>query len=512
MASVPRSDASDCRVLDSKESNVPDGFKPHHEAVGMGRENFTPLDIVKEIWAGLGLPETSLDSVILPGSNSGPALPSSYRIGCLAQSSIAVSALAAALIHSTRNGSPVPTVTVPQRHAVVEFKSVQFCSIQGEPERIPRPPVLGLHKTADGYIRIHDAFPNHRDGALQLLGLPLTASRSDVADKTRQWNSIDLETAGLQHKLAMYALRSYKEWDALPQAAAIDKFPISMQRICNGPAGLPPRMAPGNDRCLRGLRVLELTRVIAGPLAGRTLAAHGADVLWVTCPSLPDLPAVDRDLARGKRSIQLDVRDATGKAKLLELIASCDVFIQGYRPGSLAARGLAPEQLAEINPSIICANMSAFGPEGPWKERRGFDSLVQTASGMNVSEAEHYGGGEAARILPCQALDHGSGYLLAAGICAALWRRVTEGGAWRVDVSLAGTMKYLRSLGQYEGKSGFECADVGSPEEVEEFLETRQSGFGPLRAVRHSASVDGCEPGWDLMPKPLGSDEPEWLS
>ncbi|EOD45782.1 putative caib baif family enzyme protein [Neofusicoccum parvum UCRNP2] len=286
MASVPRSDASDSRVLDAKESNVPDGFKPHHEAVGMGRENFTPLDIVKEIWAGLGLPETSLDS---------------------------------------------------------------------------------------------------------LLGLSPTASRSDVADKTRQWNSIDLETAGLQNKLAMYALRSYKEWDALPQAAAIDKFPISIQRICNGPASLPPRVAPGNDRCLRGLRVLELTRVIAGPLAGRTLAAHGADVLWVTCPSLPDLPAVDRDLARGKRSIQLDLRDAAGKAKLLGLIASCDVFIQGYRPGSLAARGLAPEQLAEINPGIVCANMSAFGPEGPWKERRGFDSLVQTASGMNVSEAEHYG-------------------------------------------------------------------------------------------------------------------------
>lgn len=179
----------------------------------------------------------------------------------------------------------------------------------------------------------------------------------------------------------MYALRSYAEWDALPQSRAIDSFPIPIQRLADGPAGLPPRLFPGAGQCLRGLRVLELTRVIAGPLAGRTLAAHGADVLWVTSPHLPDLPVVDRDPARGKRSVQLDIRDPGGKAELVELIKSCDVFIQGYRPGALAALGLAPETLVELNPGIVIANMSAFGPAGPWAGRRGFDSLVQNVCG-----------------------------------------------------------------------------------------------------------------------------------
>lgn len=131
---------------------------------------------------------------------------------------------------------------------------------------------------------------------------------------------------------------------------------------------------------------------------------------------------------------------------------------------------------------------------------------------MNVSEAEHYGEGERARPTPCQALDHGAGYLLATGVCAALHRRAIDGGTYCVQVSLAGVMKYLRSLGQYEGRSGFDCADIDSPEQIGEFLEGRESEFGELKAVRHSAAIEGCAPGWDYMPKQLGSDEAKWLS
>lgn len=507
---TPHHDGSDPGVFDSSSTTTNNEAVIIHEGVNVNRAHFTASDIVEEIWKGLGLPEAALASVNLDSATT-PAIPSSYRIGCLAQSSIALSALTAALFHSVRNKSHVPKVAVPRKHAMVEFKSVQFCTLQGEPKSPPKRPVLGLHQTANGHIRIHDAFPNHRDGALKLLGLPLDATHADVAAKTRHWNSIDLETTGLQNRLAMYALRSYAEWDALPQSRAIASFPIPIQRLADGPAGLPPRLSPGADQCLRGLRVLELTRVIAGPLAGRTLAAHGADVLWVTSPHLPDLPVVDRDLARGKRSVQLDIRDPGGKAELVELIKSCDVFIQGYRPGALAALGLAPETLVELNPGIVIANMSAFGPAGPWAGRRGFDSLVQTCAGMNVSEAEHFGGGQAARIMPCQALDHGSGYLLAAGIIAALYKRAVDGGAYRVDVSLAGTMKYLRSLGQYRESSGFNCPDI-TAEAAEGFLETKKSGFGQLRGVRHCAQVEGCRTGWDRMPGPLGSDRKEWLS
>ncbi|KAK0663268.1 Formyl-CoA:oxalate CoA-transferase [Lasiodiplodia hormozganensis] len=396
---------------------------------------------------------------------------------------------------------------------MVEFKSEKLYVLDGKPAPSAWGAIGGLHATADGYVRIHDSFPNHRNGALRLLGLDSTATRSEVTRETKNWASIDLETVALQDKLVIYALRAYQQWDVFPQAKALSDFPIAIEKLsAAGTAGLPSRMGPGNDRSLRGLRVLELSRVIAAPLAGKTLAAHGADVLWVTSPTLPDLPAIDREFGRGKRTIQLDIRTPEDKERLFELIRTCDVLIQGFRPGSLAAQGLAPEQLVALNPNIVCANMSAFGPDGPWAGRRGFDSIVQTCSGMNVSEAEHYGQGEPARPTPCQALDHGAGYLLATGVCAALYRRAVEGGSYRVDVSLAGVMKYLRSLGQYEGRSGFDCADILSPDQVEKFLETRQSGFGTLKAVRHSAVIEGCAPGWDFMPKPLGSDKAEWLS
>lgn len=233
--------------------------------------------------------------------------------------------------------------------------------------------------------------------------------------------------------------------------------------------------------------------------------------MWITSPSLPDLPDTDIDVSRGKRTIQLDIEKGDDKAKLLELIRTADVFIQSYRPGSLAAQGLSNEELLALNPRLIIASLNAYGPAGPWSQRRGFDSLVQTCSGINVADAERYGASEVARVLPCQALDHGSGYLLATGIMAALYKRATEGGSYEVKVSLAGVMRYLRSLGQYEGKTGFDRKDFKRPEDVNEYLETRQTGFGELQAVRHAARINGLDIGWEHMPKPLGSDEAVWL-
>lgn len=208
--------------------------------------------------------------------------------------------------------------------------------------------------------------------------------------------------------------------------------------------------------------------------------------------------------------MQLNIKQSDDKAKLLELLRTADVFIQSYRPGSLAAQGLSNDELLALNPGLIIASLNAYGPDGPWSQRRGFDSLVQTCSGINVAEAERFGADEPARVLPCQALDHGSGYLLATGIMAALYKRATEGGSYEVKVSLAGVMKYLRSLGQYEGKSGFLRKGFKGPEDVVDYLETRETGFGELKAVKHAASIDGVTVGWQHMPKPLGSDEPAW--
>ncbi|KAM0247257.1 hypothetical protein ACHAQJ_009908 [Trichoderma viride] len=482
----------------------------------INRTSFSAADIVKDIWSSLHLPAHALSSLNLPGNQTAPAAPSSFKIGHLAQSSIALSALSASLLQdgrsspSSSSSSSIPRVSVPLDHAVIEFKSERLYNIDNQPLESVWGSIGGLHKTADGFVRIHDNFPCHALGTLELLGLPPDASRQDVAAKVAQWKSIDLENAGTEKgKLAIYALRTYSEWDAHPQSAAIDDNPILLKQLAQGP---PKSLPKTTNRCLQGVRVVEMSRVIAAPVAGKTLAAHGADVLWVTSPNLPNQPVLDRDLSRGKRTIQLDIHNPSDKERLLELLRTCDVFIQGFRPGSLASYGLSPQDLQKINPDIICANLSAFGPSGPWSQRRGFDSLVQTCSGMNVSEAEHFGAGEPTRALPCQGLDHAGGYLLATGIMAALYQRSQLGGSWVVDVSLAGVMKYLRSLGQYPDKTGFESRDFVTQADVPtEYLETRDTAFGSMTAVRHSASVEGCEVGWEEMPKPLGSDKAKWL-
>ncbi|KAH7065754.1 CoA-transferase family III domain-containing protein [Paraphoma chrysanthemicola] len=475
----------------------------------MDRSHFKISDSVAHIWMDiLGLPETALSAI--ETSPDAGCYPSSFKVEHLARCTIYSAALSAALLWSVRHDCAVPRVRVPSEHACVEFKSERLYVLNGKAAPSSWGSIGGLHETADGHVRMHDSFPNHRENALKVLGLQRDASRSEVAAKVKTWNSVELETEAFQRGAVMVALRSLKEWDVLPQARAVADYPILLRRIASSP---PPKVAPSThfDKCLRGIRVVEMSRVIAAPVAGKTMAAHGADVIWITSPTLPDLPDLDVDVSRGKRTVSLDVKQAGDKAKLMDLIRTADVFIQGYRPGSLAAQGLSAEELVRINPNLIIASLSAYGPDGPWSQNRGFDSLVQTCSGINVEDATRFGAHEPARVLPCQALDHGAGYLLATGINAALYKRTIHGGAYDVQVSLAGVMKYLRSLGQYEGKSGFERKDFGSPADVDAYLETRQTGYGQLRAVKHSATIEGLEVGWEEMPKPLGSDQPVWL-
>lgn len=517
----------------------------------MDHTTLTAHEVVALLWQHLDLPPSALDSLDLPGDSLAPAAPSSFKLGILAQASIALSALSAGLVHTlkkkeeneTQNGNgnennnlphPIPKVTIPLPRALTEFKSQDLLILNGAPLTTPSPsapkPIGGLHATLDGHVRIHDGFAIHRARTKTLLQCPTTGpeDRDLIASRVALWPSLDFEAAAADAGLAAAALRSYAQWDATPQAQALGDFPISLCKVADAPAGLPPSLlragGGSGDKCLRGLRVVELTRVIAGPVAGRTLAAHGADVVWVTSPGLEDQPALDRDMGRGKRTVRLDLDKAADFARLENLLADADVFLQSYRPGSLARRGLSPEKLAAMKSQsqknqskktgIITASLSAYGPSGPWSQRRGFDSLVQTCSGLNVSEAQHAGQGEVARPLPCQALDHASGYFLAAGIAAAVYRQATEGGSWDVSVSLAGTGRFLKGLGQFEGDVGFR-EGVGMPKCQEDvdaaWLEERECGFGVIRGLKHSAQVEGVEVGCNIMPKPLGEDRVEWL-
>jgi crotonobetainyl-CoA:carnitine CoA-transferase CaiB-like acyl-CoA transferase len=430
-------------------------------------------------------------------------LPSSFAVGLAAQTSIAATGLAAAALWQQRGGAP-QRVAVDMRHAGVEFRSERYLRIDGQPAPEAWDPIAGLYPTGDGgWVRLHTNFPHHRDGILHLLGCAY--NRQAVTDALRGWQAEAFEAAAASAGLCVTALRDFTQWDAHPQGRAIPPHPLSIEKIGDAPARA---LSPGADRPLSGVRVLDLTRVIAGPLAGRTLAAHGADVLLVTAAHLPSIPPLVIDTGRGKRNTALDLRTPEGKAALHALLRDADIFLQGYRPGGLAALGFGPEELAARYPGLVCVSLSAYGHAGPWADRRGFDSLTQTASGLNVAEAQA-AGADTPRALPAQVLDHASGYLLAFGAMAALHRRATEGGSWLVRVSLAATGRWLRELGRVP--DGFACPDPGI-EDVADLLERTPSGFGELTAVRHAAILSETPARWALPSVPLGTHPPEWAN
>ena len=269
-----------------------------------------------------------------------------------------------------------------------------------------------------------------------------------------------------------------------------------------------PRQNPGpeGDRPLAGLRVLDLSRVIAGPVAGRTLAAHGADVLLISGPDLPFIPWLTIDTGRGKLTSFVELRSEQGRQVLRDLLADADIFSQGYRPQSIAALGFSPEDAAKINPGIVYVSLSAYGHAGPWAGRRGFDSLVQTATGFNHAEGEA-AGVEGPKELPAQMLDHGTGYLMAFGAMMAKARQAREGGSWHVRVSLARTGQWLWNLGRVA--DGFAIEDLKG-EAVKPLIEEIPSGFGPLRSVKHSAMLSKTPAFWARPAMPLGSHPPQW--
>ncbi|MEO8299740.1 MAG: CoA transferase, partial [Burkholderiales bacterium] len=193
---------------------------------------------------------------------------------------------------------------------------------------------------------------------------------------------------------------------------------------------------------------------------------------------------------------------AAGRDTLRGLARQAHVFLQGYRPGALAGRGFAPEALARLAPGIVCVSLSAYGAEGPWAGRRGFDSLVQAATGFNLAEAAAFGAAEP-KALPLQILDYAAGYLLAFGAQAALLRQAGEGGSWHVQVSLAGVGHWLRSLGRVDG-SGAKRPSLAP------YLEAADSGFGRLQSVRHAAQFSATPVQWRRPAMPPGTHAPRW--
>lgn len=377
------------------------------------------VGLVQEVWRAV---------------HGGDPPPVSLRIcgstglgGRLAVPALALGAVAAQLRAAHRlsaaSGQDAP-LDLDAGHVGLAFRSERYARLDGRPVGPGFAPLSRFWRTADGWLRLHGNYPHHRAAALAVLG-------DDVEAAALRWQAEELETAVVDAGGAAAAVRTGAEWLAHPQGQAVAELPLlSLRRSADGPLRAVE---------LLGLRVLDLTRVIAGPVATRTLASHGADVLRIDGPHLPDDPGGLLDTGSGKRHVVLDLTSAGGRRTVEELLADADVVVQGYRPGALDAFGLDPVALAERHPHLVVVRLSAWGSAGPWRHRRGFDSLVQAATGI----ASVYGTPDGPGALPAQALDHATGHLAAAVVLAALARQRVEGGGWHGELSLAQTARWL---------------------------------------------------------------------
>ncbi|ANB74768.1 carnitine dehydratase [Paraburkholderia phytofirmans OLGA172] len=461
----------------------------------------TPELALQHIWTLAGCDPTALRSVSLSGDD--PGLPSVFRVGSLASATIAATGLAAADYHRLRTGHR-QHVAVQMRRALASFRSERYLRIDDGPPPALRDPVTGFYATRDGRrIQLHTNFPHHLQGVLEVLGCE--NDRAAVAAAIRHWDGAKLDQTLADAGLCAALIRTPDEWAVLEQAQALAGLPLfEIERIGDAPVE-PPRRGDAN-RPLAGVRVLDLSRIIAGPVAGRALAHHGADVLMINGPHLPNIAPLVIDNGRGKRSAVVDLRDAPGRETLRGLAGGADVFLQAYRPGALAARGFGPEELARVRPGIVYVSVSAYGHEGPWAQRRGFDSLVQSASGIAWTERQAAGWDEP-KHLPCQALDHATGYLAAFGAMVALARRATEGGSWHVRLSLAQTGRWLQSFGLVQ--DGWRAPDVSS-DDVSDCLGTVDSTFGRVRGVLPAEMLDLTPAFYALPPVEVGADSASW--
>ena len=435
-----------------------------------------------------------------------PILPTPFRIGETAAASLGAVGLAVSDLWELRTGRR-QDVAVDARRATASLRSSRYMTLNGAPAAGERPSVMGVYPAKNGrWSYLHCNFPNHREAALGVLGVE--EDREAVRRAVAQWDALELEEAIIAAKGAGGMVRSMAEWAQHPQSAAVASLPLlEIEKIGDS----PPQPLPGGPRPLSGVRVLDLTRVLAGPTCARTLAEHGADVLKITASHLPSSGSQELDTGHGKLSTYLDLREPADVDTLKGLVSEADVFSQGYRPGTLASRGLAPEDLARLRPGIVYVSLSAFGRVGPWAERRGFDTVVQTVSGITHRQGEVFPGAEPGpQFYPVSAIDYLTGYLMAYGALTALGRRAREGGSWLVRISLAQTGKWLVDRGQVPENDLSDVPTDFTPEEIARWRTSSEVTAGQLQHLGPTLQLSETQPYWARPTVPLGHHDPVW--
>ena len=455
-----------------------------------------PRAVAAGVLACAGRELRAADAIDLSGAD--PVFRTPYRIATAGAAALGALGVALSDLWRLRTGR-TQAVSVDLRAAAASLRGNTYVRRDGE-KPISWDPLTGHYATKDGrHYFLHTNHVHHRQGALRVAGCA-TEDREALAAAIARRDALEFEAAIDAAGCVGGMTRTPEEWAAHPHAATIAALPL-LQLVKIGDA--PPEPLPAGDRPLAGIRVLDLTRVLAGPTAGRMLAEQGADVMHVTAPHLPYQDELLMDTGHGKRCASLDLRDPAAVETLRGLVREAHVFSQGYRPGTLARRGFSPEALAALRPGLVCVQLSAYGDEGAWAGRRGFDSIVQNVTGMAATQ----GSLAAPRNLPVQALDYIAGYLGAFVAAVALARRATEGGSWLAKVSLVQVAHWVKGLGTVDVARG--AAEL-APDELAQL--TMQS-TGPLGRIEHLAPVLKLSetPGRYARPaEPRGASPASW--
>src|SRR5262245_46514011 len=456
-----------------------------------------PSGLTAACWRAVGGDPGALDALDVHGRDAWLGGP--LAVDELAVGAVAAALLAAAELAETRDWRR-PAVELSAEHVAVSFRSERHVLVGGAPAPTALGPMSRLVRCVNGgWARTHAHYPHHAEALGQAIGIdvggdPERAVRALEA-AAASLDAAELEEAVVAAGGCAAALRSAAEWASHPAGRALAGTPLVAVDTEVATSARPAVRHSGDGPC-SGVRVLDLTRVIAGPVAGRTLAALGAEVLRVDPPDLPEFPDLHLDTGPGKRSAVLDLADTARREALL---AGAHVVLIGYRPHALERFGLDPGALGERHPHLVQVSLSAWGATGPWASRRGFDSLVQVASGIAASCAGPDG---TPGVLPAQALDHATGYLMAAAALRGLAGRARGEAVAPTRLSLARTAAALLDAPR-PARPNTAATGAADPDRY-------RVRFGDVVVIAPPGKLDGMALRWHHGPRPLGGDPPGW--
>jgi len=458
--------------------------------------------LIAEAWATLcsdplGMQPPQPVRLDLTGTSG--QLRSQFSVEQTAVACVGAALLAGAALHQQRGGAG-ERVSLDRGHVAAAVRSERYFRRGEQPTGSGFASLSRFWRVADGWVRTHANYPWHRAALVQTLGT--SEEVQSVASALAELRALDIEESVFAAGGIAAAVRSLEVWKAHPQGQALATEPLIGHELVGD---APPRRRPAGGLPASGIRVLDLTRVIAGPVCTRFLAALGAEVLRLDPPGHPDMRiGAVGDTLLGKRSALVDLGSADGQSTLDSLLEHADVVVCGYRPRALDRFGLSADALTEGHPGVVVVYLDAWGHSGPWSGRRGFDSVVQAPTG--IAEGESLTGTEPG-ALPCQLLDHGTGYLAAAAILDGLRRQSAQGGTHLRRLSLARTAMWLTSTG-----AAAPSPDAPDEPESTPWLTELHSVEGPTTAVAPPGLIDDRPLRWPIPLTGYGKDQPIWSS